>query len=496
MGVKVGNNANLQWQSPINQHHNQLPWKKTRCTLVFRPEHRTTFVGTTRRSTGGLFRSKSMGSTNMILNSPPSSSIRRSSSSKIFDTSFFSSKDDYEENDFIRKLQELKIGTVHVNEERNKELPSSSSVDTKPPWWFGINKSIIEGNNQLLGDIRDEFVNRNASNVDLPMSLQMIKKKRKMEETSHIIPSISSSCSTLYYDSVKKAFSSMVFIIRELNSYILQLREVLLDGIGTNNHLSEVHKEMHASFCWLFQQIFSCTPTLMVSIMLLLANFTVNSMATVTDNYNHMIRYEMSSIAATIEQQETQQHLKESEKVCDAKKKGDNAKNSLLKKQNVAMDMDSLLRMAAPTSMQNYENGLEDELLYAQTLTKYFQTDLIYQEAVRDNPENSMYLCNYAQFLYVVKHDHDRAEQYFKRAVEIIPVDAENLSRYANFLWMAKNNLCAAEEMYLTAIEIDPNNASHASNYANFLWNTSGEDDTCFSLQACPMSSSKLNTIH
>lgn len=75
------------------------------------------------------------------------------------------------------------------------------------------------------------------------------------------------------------AFSSMMFIIHELHSYILQFWEVYLEDIDTNNLLSEIHEEMNASFCWLFQQIFSCTPTLMVSIML--ANFNVNSFSTI-----------------------------------------------------------------------------------------------------------------------------------------------------------------------------------------------------------------------
>ena len=80
------------------------------------------------------------------------------------------------------------------------------------------------------------------------------------------------------YCSVKKAFSSMVFIIRELHAHSLQMREFLftedLQGI-----LARVQKEMHASFVWLFQQVFSHTPTLMVYVMILLANFTVHSMA-------------------------------------------------------------------------------------------------------------------------------------------------------------------------------------------------------------------------
>lgn len=78
--------------------------------------------------------------------------------------------------------------------------------------------------------------------------------------------------------SVKKAFSSMMFIIQELHSHTLQMQEILLfedlQGI-----LAHVQTDMHASFARLFQQVFSPTPTLMIYVMILLANFTVHSMS-------------------------------------------------------------------------------------------------------------------------------------------------------------------------------------------------------------------------
>jgi hypothetical protein len=122
---------------------------------------------------------------------------------------------------------------------------------------------------------RDEIIpasiERKANSVDLPLSLRIIKRKMQWEEGFREVGE-SACCS------VKKAFSSMVFIIRELQSYTLHMREFLfyedLQGI-----LARVQKEMHASFVWLFQQVFSHTPTLMVYVMILLANFTVYSMA-------------------------------------------------------------------------------------------------------------------------------------------------------------------------------------------------------------------------
>lgn len=121
---------------------------------------------------------------------------------------------------------------------------------------------------------RDEMVpssiERKANSVDLPLSLRIIQRKLQWQDGFR-------EAGESAYCSVQKAFSSMVFIIRELHSYTLQMREFLcyedLQGI-----LSRVQKEMHASFVWLFQQVFSHTPTLMVYVMILLANFTVYSM--------------------------------------------------------------------------------------------------------------------------------------------------------------------------------------------------------------------------
>ncbi|XP_010557212.1 PREDICTED: uncharacterized protein LOC104826292 [Tarenaya hassleriana] len=108
-----------------------------------------------------------------------------------------------------------------------------------------------------------------ANSVGIPLSLRVIKRKIQWEEGVR-------EAGESAYCSVKKAFSSMVFIVRELHSFTLHMRELLfyedLQGI-----LQRVRKEMHASFVWLFQQVFSHTPTLMVYVMILLANFTVYS---------------------------------------------------------------------------------------------------------------------------------------------------------------------------------------------------------------------------
>ncbi|XP_061959114.1 uncharacterized protein LOC133680284 [Populus nigra] len=137
--------------------------------------------------------------------------------------------------------------------------PPWPEIRQEPPDWSGRD------------DIIPASIERKANSVDLPLSLRMIRRKMQWQEGFR-------EAGESAYCSVKKAFSSMVFIIRELHAYSLQMREFLftedLQGI-----LARVQKEMHASFVWLFQQVFSHTPTLMVYVMILLANFTVHSMA-------------------------------------------------------------------------------------------------------------------------------------------------------------------------------------------------------------------------
>lgn len=75
-----------------------------------------------------------------------------------------------------------------------------------------------------------------------------------------------------------KALSSMVYMIKTLQSYALHMDNVLYDR-HIPSMISAVQREMSAAFVWLFQQVFACTPVLMVAVMLLFADFTVYSVA-------------------------------------------------------------------------------------------------------------------------------------------------------------------------------------------------------------------------
>lgn len=105
--------------------------------------------------------------------------------------------------------------------------------------------------------------------VAIPDSLRKLKKRNR---------NVLATAGETACCSIKKAFDSMVFMIRALQNCAFEMRQVFVSTNDVESILSMVQREMQSSFVWLFQQVFSCTPTLMVSVMILLANFTVFSL--------------------------------------------------------------------------------------------------------------------------------------------------------------------------------------------------------------------------
>ncbi|GAB2285748.1 hypothetical protein Dimus_020185 [Dionaea muscipula] len=389
---------------------------------------------------------------------------------------------------------------------------------------------------------RDEIsaeVERRANGLETPSSLSMIAMTNQWQEGFR-------EAGESAYCSVKKAFSSMVFIIRELHGFTLHMRELLyyedLQEIWVR-----VQKEMHASFVWLFQQVFSQTPTLMVYVMILLANFTVHSMSSnaaiactaptpsimaIEGKDERIQRYEPSAIKSSVTSssgktasiggisggggkarpsangtegegwfdQSGNLHRtivpgdgvsqvspisRETEAVNGQNEMADEVRlwNSIVDEasrmqaevRDEALDGETVGRFVSPVTAKVEEKGDD----YAD----YLKTEMMYQLGLAQEPNNTLLLANYAQFLFVVLHDYVRAEDYFKRAVEVEPKDAEAFNKYANFLWQVKKDLWAAEQTFLEAISAEPDNSFYAANYAHFLWNTGGED-TCFPLDS------------
>lgn len=322
------------------------------------------------------------------------------------------------------------FGTVKLLQE---SVPGLASLEA--PWMEMVNHSSIE---------------RKANSVDLPLSLRIIK--RKLQEEALKEASQSTCCS------INKAFSSMVFMIEELHSFALQTRETIfyedLQGV-----LRQVKKDMHASLLWIFQRVFSHTPTLMVYVMILLANFTVHSvalnLAIAASPPQPVVPIEASPV--TKGQDQTHQRfdfssLKESsgggrmdlgpaasgtdgngfdgskwfgpitfDKVSDLSPQRGSVSgqgireeerslwNSMVEEadqmQDSPVDRDMRLRLVSPISARI---ELDD---YA----NYTRTELLYKIGLAQEPNNPLLLANYAQFLYLVTQDYDRYYILFLR---------------------------------------------------------------------------------
>ena len=113
------------------------------------------------------------------------------------------------------------------------------------------------------------------------------------------------------------------------------------------------------------------------------------------------------------------------------------------------------------------------------------KADKIYQEGIREFPNNAKLLGNYAVLLSDVRKDYDEAERYYKKALEAEPNNAINLGNYANFLSDVRKDYDEAERYYKKALEAEPNDAINLGNYAGFLL-SKGEYETGFKyLETC-----------
>ncbi|KAG6494137.1 uncharacterized protein LOC122002699 [Zingiber officinale] len=471
---------------------------------------------------------------------------------RVCSASFEPSDDDEDEDeDLIRRIEDLAIelrmekgqgGREELEREKKtyfytaaqKKPVPSPSVDSPPPLPFHPDSSSPAHSQWLHPSPWPRFppqppeywsnltvpacVEKNANGLRIPMSLRFIQLKKRFDEGWFCGAGETACCS------MKRAFSSMVFMLQELQTYALQLREVF----PCENHpeiIPRLHRNLNHSFVWLFQQIFYATPTLMVSVMLLLANFTVYSMdcfniATATTLIDIVEEDELgddhlrdrsslepfasigrgggghprpASAGSTDDgrsDHESPSHpanfLPEDEGGVGVPSEAtpasevtvlwerfleEFAKLQASTRHEALMDPETLRSMVAPVSVE----------LQAEEQPKLLHTEMMYEQALSQDPNNALLLSNFAQFLFLVLRQHDRAEESFLKAMKVAPGDAETLSRYATFLWVARKDLSAAEETFLGAIEAEPENTVHRANYAHFLWSTGGED-TCYPL--------------
>ncbi|XP_017218269.1 uncharacterized protein LOC108195817 [Daucus carota subsp. sativus] len=344
-------------------------------------------------------------------------------------------------------------------------------------------------------DVISGSIERKANSIELPFSLRMIKKKKKQLKQGLV--GVGGSARS----SVKKAFSSMVFIIRELQSYTMQMRELLfyedLEGI-----LVRVQKEMNASFVWLFQQVFSHTPTLMLYVMILLANYSVHSMAS------------NSALAAAPPVSYTM------ESVLDIADRNDVEKNfdsSSVKIFSVSSSSGKLTSIGGKNggggkfpSIASGTNG--DEGVDRSASSDYHRTDVpdgpstsgrsgeqesILGQVSREE-ELSLWdsVVEEASSMQAVLRDESLDHETMQRFVSPVTAKIESddyadylrtellyqtellqepsntllLANYAQFLYLVAQDYDRAEDYFKRATNVEPKDAEAVSKYASFLW--------------------------
>ncbi|KAF3439561.1 hypothetical protein FNV43_RR17839 [Rhamnella rubrinervis] len=392
---------------------------------------------------------------------------------------------------------------VDSDSKENQVEESSSTVDSHVNFLLGDNQFPWPEVRLEPPDWpgRDEMVpasiERKANSVDLPLSLRIIQRKLQWQDGFR-------EAGESAYCSVKKAFSSMVFIIRELHSYTLQMRELLyyedLQGI-----LNRVQKEMHASFVWLFQQVFSHTPTLMVYVMILLANFTVYSMG---NNTAIAASPPPGSYASTVESasvvevQDQKNHKFDSSAIKTFSVSSSSGKTVSIDGSNggggkvrpaasgtegdgrfdgsdhygrIVPDGASQLSSFGSTreaESVSGEESIEEEVTLwnsiveeAKKLQSAFRDEALDQETVRRfvSPVNAkMESDDYAEYF--------RTELLYQTFLSQEPNNPLLLVNYAQFLLLVNHDYDRAEEYFKRAVKIEPSDAEAYSKYANFLW--------------------------
>ncbi|CAI0392441.1 unnamed protein product [Linum tenue] len=242
-------------------------------------------------------------------------------------------------------------------------------------------------------------------------------------------------------------------MIRELLSYVLRIRECLYSE-DLRKVIDRVTVEMNDTFVWLFESVFATTPTLMVSVMLLLANFTAHSMAAGTTEMvaaAALPRVTMSSGLVSYYEEERRMMA------------------ASLEEKELWGEM--LTRIMAASVAETRMVSKVAECLRCENLVGH----LGFGESTRC----FLRILNSALFLNPNPQLCDRVEEIYEQAVVVEPRDAEVRILYAEFLQLRKD-LEGAEEKYQEAIEIN-DNYDITSKYFAFLVET-GNEGVCYPL--------------
>ncbi|KAL8545586.1 hypothetical protein ACS0TY_005644 [Phlomoides rotata] len=100
-----------------------------------------------------------------------------------------------------------------------------------------------------------------------------------------------------------------------------------------------------------------------------------------------------------------------------------------------------------------------------------------YKNMLEQSPGNSLFLRNYAHFLYQEKGDLEGAEEYYSRAILADPKDGEVICEYAKLIWEFHHDKQRAAAYFERAVQASSQDSHVHASYASFLWDTEDDDE-------------------
>ncbi|KAK4801210.1 hypothetical protein SAY86_021697 [Trapa natans] len=136
-----------------------------------------------------------------------------------------------------------------------------------------------------------------------------------------------------------------------------------------------------------------------------------------------------------------------------------------------------LMCLATGFEMDNIDLGSSLELVIPNFDSDEDMEEEYYKRMINDFPSHPLLLRNYAQFLQR-KGKFDGAEEYFLQATLADPDSAELLIQYAQFLWDVRHDQERALAYFESATQIVPADSNILAAYARFVWEVEGESET------------------
>ncbi|KAJ8769805.1 hypothetical protein K2173_007665 [Erythroxylum novogranatense] len=505
MGVKVAVSTRFQWSQPILPH-STAAYQSLTCSAV------SSFSSCCR--SGGVYLQRPSLLLRTCSFEHPKSRARHW---RGVGRACSASLDAFSDEEFSEKIQELALRFQVSDQDTSNALDSKSEMlcEDSSDSDGAFSCSSIRGESSrrfhldyvvqppwidLHQDPTDDIVipasiERKANSVELPLSLRIIKRKMQWQE-GFIEAGESAYCS------VKKAFSSMVFIIRELHSFTLQMREVLLTE-DLKDILVRVHNEMHASFVWLFQQVFSHTPTLMVYVMILLANFTVysvgrNAAIAATPHGSHAARAE---IVSAVEIQDQKSPKFDSSTAKTFLVSGSSDKSASVGGFNggggkvrplaggtegdwwfVGSDEFRTIDLDGASHLSSLGTKREAESVSGQVseeeLTKWnslLEEASLMLASMRDESLDQETMQRLVSPITATiesddYEDYFRTELLYQTGLSQEPGNPLLLANYAQFLYLVGHDYDRAEDYFKSAVGVETRDAEAYNKYATFLW--------------------------